>query len=269
MSIIIITALFAVALAFVLGTGLGFFKEFFAVPEDPTVSSIRDVLPGANCGACGYPGCENFAIEVAAGNAKANACTVGGVSVVEKVSAIIGVTAEEVVETVAVLACQGSTIHTPLKGKYTGVQTCIGAKAAGGTKRCAWGCLGYGDCVKVCVFDALKMSDNGLPRVDYSKCTGCKLCITECPMDLFISVPRKQKGAIALCSNVNPVKQMVVKSCKIACFKCNLCVKNCPEQCISLDTMIPTIDYSKCTSCNACVEKCPAKVLKLIERDIT
>jgi Na+-translocating ferredoxin:NAD+ oxidoreductase RNF subunit RnfB len=268
MSIILLTAIFAVTLAFILGLTLGFFNDFFAVPEDPTVTAIRDVLPGANCGACGFPGCEGFAIEVAAGTVKANACTVGGASVVEQIAAITGVDGGEVVETVAVLACQGSSIHTPLKGNYTGMKTCRGAKLTGGTKLCAWGCLGFGDCVNVCQFGALKMSDRGLPIVDYAKCTGCNLCIGECPLGLFVSVARKQKGAIVLCANKNPVKQMVAKTCKISCFKCNLCVKNCPENCISLDTLIPVVDYSKCNSCGVCVEKCPTKVFKIIERDL-
>jgi Na+-translocating ferredoxin:NAD+ oxidoreductase RNF subunit RnfB len=268
MSIILITAIFASALTFTLGVTLGFFSDFFAVAEDPVVTGIRNVLPGANCGACGYPGCDNFATEVAAGNAPANACTIGGPSVVKNIAAITGVDGGEVIQTVAVLACQGSSLHTPLRGTYTGIETCRAAKVAGGTKLCPWGCLGFGDCVSVCKFDALVMSERGLPIVNYIKCTGCRLCINECPVGLFKSVEREQKGAIALCSNTNPVKQIVVKSCKIACFKCDLCVKNCPEHCISLDTQIPVVDYSKCNSCNACVEKCPAKVFKLIERDL-
>jgi Na+-translocating ferredoxin:NAD+ oxidoreductase RNF subunit RnfB len=266
MTIILITAAFAAILAFVLGTALGFFKDIFAVPQDPLAGLIREALPGANCGACGFPGCDNYAAAVASGNAGISACTVGGSSVAEKIAALTGKSGEAVQQVVAVLACQGSKIHAPARGVYTGLKTCRGAKlSTGGTKLCTWGCLGFGDCVTVCQFGALRMDkEKGLPVVDHAKCTGCKMCITECPQKLFVGVPRDQKGAITLCSNRNPVKQAVAKTCKIACIKCGLCVKNCPKGCINLDTHIPVIDWTKCDSCGTCVEKCPTKVLKII-----
>jgi NAD-dependent dihydropyrimidine dehydrogenase PreA subunit len=189
--------------------------------------------------------------------------------VAAKISAITGVFGGDVKQTIAVLACQGSDIHAGLKGTYTGIQTCRGAKiSAGGTKLCSWGCLGFGDCVKVCKFGALDMGGRGLPVINYAKCTGCKLCVNECPQGVIKAIPKDQTGAITLCSNKNPIKQMVAKTCKIACIKCGLCVKNCPEGCISLDTNIPAVDISKCTSCGTCTVKCPAKVFKVIERDL-
>jgi Na+-translocating ferredoxin:NAD+ oxidoreductase RNF subunit RnfB len=266
--IIVITALFALALAFVLGTALGFFRKFFAVPHDPMIDRIREVLPGANCGACGFPGCDNYAAAIAAGNAGVSSCTVGGPSVAEKIASLTGIAGGEVVQTITVLACQGSSMHAPVKGNYIGLQTCRGAKLAGGTKLCSWGCLGFGDCVKVCKFDALEMSEYRLPKVNYAKCTGCRVCVAECPQALLKNIAKDQKGAMPLCSNLNPVKQMVIKTCKIACIKCGLCVKNCPRQCISLSANIPVVDFSKCTSCGNCTEKCPTKVFKIIERDI-
>jgi RnfABCDGE-type electron transport complex B subunit len=266
--IVLVTAVFAVAIALVLGIALGFFREFFAVPEDPFTGKIRELLPGANCGACGFPGCDNYAAAIAAGKAQTNACTVGGQSVAEKISAITGSADGERVQTVAVLACQGSSAHTSFKGTYTGIQTCRGAKIAGATKLCSWGCLGFGDCVNVCKFDALKMSGEKLPQVDSAKCTGCGLCAAECPQGLLKNIARNQKGAIALCSNKNPVKQMVTKTCKISCFKCGLCVKNCPQLCINLDSLIPVVDLTKCNSCGICVEKCPNKVLKIMDHII-
>ena len=269
MTIVIITAVFAFVLALVLGTALGFFKEFFAVPHDPMVDRIREALPGANCGACGYPGCDNYAAAIAAGHAGPSACSVGGPSVAEKIVALTGIAGGSLLETVTVLSCQGSHIHAALKGTYIGVQSCRGAKlSVGGTKLCSWGCLGFGDCVKVCKFGALHMGDKGLPIVNYAKCTGCRLCINECPQGLLKGIPKGQKGAITLCSNRNPVKKMVVRSCRIACIKCGLCAKNCPEGCISLDSNIPVVDLSKCTSCGTCAKKCPTKVFKIFERDI-
>jgi Na+-translocating ferredoxin:NAD+ oxidoreductase RNF subunit RnfB len=268
MSIIVITAVFAAILAFVLGIALGFFKEFFAVPQDPLVGQIREALPGANCGACGFPGCDGYAAAVAAGNADISRCSVGGKDAAEKLSALMGVSAN-VTPIVAVLGCQGSRDHAPLKGTYTGLATCRGAKlSAGGTKLCAWGCLGYGDCTRVCKFGALSMGDKGLPVIDYAKCTGCKICVGECPQTILRAVPKETQGAMPVCSNRNPLKTMVMKTCKAGCIKCELCVKNCPENCITMVNGLPQVDYAKCTSCGTCVSKCPTKVFKILQKDV-
>ena len=270
MSVILITAVFALVLAFVLGSALGFFKDFFAVPEDPLVENIRAALPGANCGACGYPGCGNYAAAVAAGNAGISSCTVGGPAVAEKIAAITGKSGEAMQKTAAVLACRGTKLLAPQRGIYTGLETCRGAKlASGSTRLCSWGCLGFGDCVKMCKFDALGMNvEDGLPEIDFTKCTGCGICAGECPLGLLKMIPADRKGAITLCSNTSANRQKTARSCKAACIKCGICVKNCPKQCIDLGTNIPVIDYSKCDSCGICAEKCPTKVLKIIEKDI-
>jgi Na+-translocating ferredoxin:NAD+ oxidoreductase RNF subunit RnfB len=267
-TVVLVTAVFAAILAFTLGVALGFFRKIFAVEQDPLIGRLREALPGANCGACGYPGCDGYAAAMASGNAGVGSCSVGGKEVAEKLSAIMGISAN-VISTVTVLACQGSRSHAAAKGTYTGLQTCRGAKlSAGGTKLCAWGCLGFGDCVKKCKFGALSLGENGLPRVAYSKCSGCRLCIAECPQQLLKGIARDQKGALVLCSNRNANRPQVVKGCKIACIKCGLCAKNCPQQCIDLSSNIPVVDYAKCTSCGLCTTKCPTKVLKLFERDI-
>ncbi|MDR1929574.1 MAG: RnfABCDGE type electron transport complex subunit B [Treponema sp.] len=264
MTVVLTTALFAVILAFILGLALGFFRQFFAVEQDPLTGQIREILPGANCGACGFPGCDAYASAVAKREAGIASCSVGGSPVAERLAAIMGGDAT-VVPVVAVLACQGSKDRAPVKGEYTGVRTCRGAKlSAGGTKLCAWGCLGFGDCTLVCKFGALDMGENGLPRIDNTKCTGCKVCIGECPQGILREIPRDQKGAFAFCSNRNPVKAMVMKTCKAGCIKCELCVKNCPQQCIVMDNGIPKVDYSKCISCGTCASKCPTKVIKLL-----
>jgi Na+-translocating ferredoxin:NAD+ oxidoreductase RNF subunit RnfB len=264
MSIVLTTAIFAAVLAFVLGTALGFFQQFFAVAQDPLAGQLREILPGANCGACGYPGCDAYAAAIAKGEAGISSCSVGGPAVAERLAALVGGDAT-VVPVVAVLACQGTKDRAPVKGEYTGVKTCRGAKlSAGGTKLCAWGCLGYGDCTKVCAFGALSMGENGLPQIDKAKCTGCKVCIGECPQGVLREIPRDQQGAFVFCSNRNPVKAMVMKTCKAGCIKCELCVKNCPQRCIVMDRGIPIVDYGKCDSCGTCVSKCPTKVFKLL-----
>jgi Na+-translocating ferredoxin:NAD+ oxidoreductase RNF subunit RnfB len=265
MNVILITAIFAAILAFVLGILLGFFQKFFFVAKDPLTDRIREALPGANCGGCGFPGCDGYAAAVAGGSAKTNRCAPGGETTAEKLSAIMGVT-ESLVPVFTVVACQGSKDHAPQKGDYAGVQSCRGAKlSAGGTKLCAWGCLGFGDCAAVCKFGGITMGDDGLPHIDYTKCTGCKLCAAECPQQIIREIPKSAKGAIALCSNRNPVKPMIRKTCTAGCIKCELCVKNCPAQSITMTNGIPVVDYTKCTSCGTCVAKCPSNVLKILE----
>ena len=263
--ILLFTALVALALAFSLGTALGFFKQVFAVEEDPLAGQIRENLPGANCGACGYPGCDGYAAALAAGQAPANGCPVGGQSVAQKLAALVGSGETKMVPLVAVMACRGSQDKSKLKGHYIGVKSCRAAKlSTGSIKRCNWGCQGFGDCVKACKFGAMTMGEDGLPHVDPAKCTGCRACANACPQPIIWVIPRDQKGARPLCSNMNVNKAMVAKNCKAGCIKCEICVKNCPQQCIRMANGIPVVDNAKCTRCGTCVEKCPIKVMALI-----
>lgn len=268
MQIILITTGFAALLAFVIGTALGWFEKKFKVERDPKIDEVRAALPGANCGGCGYPGCDGYAEAVATGRAATNKCTAGGSSTAEAVSHIMGVAAvaEDVV---AVLLCQGTKDLAAPRGDYIGIRTCRAAKlSAGSLKACNWGCQGLGDCTAVCQFDALHMGDDGLPHVNYDNCTGCGMCVAECPQKLFTLVPRDRKGSVVLCSNRNVIKANVLKTCKIGCIKCEICVKNCPEKCIAMVDGIPVTDYAKCTSCGVCVQKCPTHSYKMLQTDI-
>ncbi|MCL2831822.1 MAG: RnfABCDGE type electron transport complex subunit B [Treponema sp.] len=268
MMIVLLTAVFALVLAFILGLALGFFKQFFEVAEDPLVSEIRAVLPGANCGACGFPGCDGYASAIAAKKTGISGCPVGGSKTAQKLSALVGGEAD-VKPKAAVIACRGTTEAAAKRGEYIGVKTCRAAKiATGSIKACTWGCQGFGDCVTVCQFGALSMGSSGLPVVDYKKCTGCRACAIECPQHIIRIIPAEQSGAIPLCSNLNVQKNQVLKNCKNGCIKCELCIKNCPQQCMKMANGIPSVDYSRCTDCGICVEKCPTKVMKLIQRDV-
>ena len=268
MSVVLITALFALILAFILGLALGFFKQYFAVEEDPLTGQVRELLPGANCGACGFPGCDGYAAAVAEKAAGINSCSPGGQTVAEKLATLIGGTAD-VKSVAAFIACSGTRDKSLLKGEYVGVQSCRPAKiSTGSIKRCSWGCQGFGDCIKVCKFGALSMGEGRIPIVDTNKCTGCKACMAECPQHIIHAIPRDLRGARPLCSNLNVNKAMVARNCKAGCIKCELCVKNCPEQCIKMVNGIPVVDYAKCTSCGTCVTVCPPKVMKLIPQDV-
>ncbi|OQB97063.1 MAG: Electron transport complex protein rnfB [Spirochaetes bacterium ADurb.Bin110] len=266
---ILLTIGFSAALAFILGVALGFFNEKFKIERDPKISEVRQALPGANCGACGYPGCDGYSEAVATGRAPTTKCSVGGSATAEMLSKIMGIDAGTVEEKVAVLLCQGAIDKTVKKGEYSGIPTCRAAKlSTGSIKACAWGCQGFGDCVLVCKFDAIEMGEDGLPHIDYDNCTGCGLCVEECPQKILTLMPLTKAGSIVLCSNRTVLKQTVLKNCKVGCIKCDLCVRSCPEGAISMVNGIPVTDYAKCNSCGICVQKCPTKCYKLLETDV-
>jgi Na+-translocating ferredoxin:NAD+ oxidoreductase subunit B len=262
-SIILITAAVAAVLSLVLGLALGLFKELFKVEEDPLIEMIRDALPGANCGGCGFPGCDGYAAAVAAGGDIVQ-CTAGGKAVADKLAEIMGKSAVEVTPMVSARCCLGGIDIAVKRGLYTGISTCRGAKLAGGTKLCSWGCLGFGDCVAVCRFGAISMDKNGLPIVNWGKCTGCNVCVTECPQGILRLIPKDRKIVLALCSNRNPIRAAIRKTCRLGCIKCGICVKQCPEQCIVIDNGIPRVDYGKCTACGTCEQKCPTKIMRVL-----
>ncbi|MDR2480691.1 MAG: RnfABCDGE type electron transport complex subunit B [Spirochaetaceae bacterium] len=264
MNILLVTVIFASSLACILGVALGVFRKIFHVETDVLVGLIRETLPGANCGACGFPGCDGFAAACAAKETPPDKCTVSSAEDTKKRAALVGGSAE-IKPVIAVAACQGSTEFAALKGRYTGVPNCRGAKISlNGLKVCAWGCIGFGDCIASCRFGALSMGQNGIPVIDPSKCKGCKMCLSACPQAIIRLVNAGDHGAFAFCNNRNAIKPAVRKACKIGCIKCEACVKKCPVQAIRMDNGIPQIDYNKCTSCGECVEKCPQKVLKLM-----
>lgn len=269
MQIIFLTLAVSLVLSLGLGFLLGFFKKVFHVETDEKVERVREVLPGANCGACGYPGCDGFAASVAAGNAPVNGCPVGAAAVAKKIGEIMGVSAEASAK-VAVLLCQGSVDVCADKGSYVGVKTCRAAKlSVNGTKNCDWGCIGFGDCEAACPFDAIHIGKNGLPEVDTEKCTGCGVCVAQCPQHILATMQAGTKGAVALCSCRNPRKAMIMKNCKRGCIKCMKCEKNCHTGALKLVNGIPVIDYALCDSCGKCVEGCPTKVLVLGENKVT
>jgi electron transport complex protein RnfB len=267
LQIILATFGFSIVLAFALGTALGVFKELFKVEKNPLIARARAILPGVNCGACGYAGCDAYAEAVAEKGEAVDLCTSGGSACAAALGKLMGKVAQGE-DMVTVLRCQGTREYAKVKGSYSGMETCRGSKiATNGIKLCQWGCMGFGDCVKVCAFDALSMGSSGIPVVNYANCSGCGLCAKECPQGLFAMVPKARQGAIALCSNRAAVKQSVGKACKIGCIKCEICVKACPRGAIRMEDGLPVVDYALCDFCGECVKKCPTKVFRLI-RDV-
>ncbi len=244
----------------IFGAGLAFASQKLAVEVDEKVSAIRAVLPGANCGACGFPGCDGLANAIAAGEAPVNSCPVGGADVAEKIGEVMGVKADAQDKKVAKVLCDGDITKCGEKFKYEGIQDCVAAAAIqGGSKACPYGCLGLGTCVEACQFDAIEIVE-GVAKIDPEKCTSCGKCIEVCPKNVIGWVPYKQSVVIT-CNNKDPGK-IVRGICTVGCIGCRICVKNCPTNTIEFENNLAFINYDNCTNCFTCVEKCPTNAIE-------
>jgi Na+-translocating ferredoxin:NAD+ oxidoreductase subunit B len=251
-----------------LGLGFGVFLAFaskkYAVKSDPRITQVLSVLPGNNCGACGYPGCAGYAEAVCKDeNVATDLCSPGGQEVADNVSKVVCRECDSVKEQrVAKLHCAGGIAEAKTKYNYKGVKTCkSAAMLAKGPKACSYGCIGFGDCAKVCNFNALHMGPLGLPLLTKENCVACNACVKECPKNLFSLVPKKSKVHV-LCSS-NDKAADVIKSCKVGCISCKRCEMICPVEgkAIHVNDNLAKIDYSKCISCGKCVEVCPRKII--------
>ena len=231
-------------------------STFFAVKEDEKAIAIRDCLPGANCGACGFSGCDGYAKALSEGKTdKVNLCVPGGDSTSKDIAAILGVEATDVVEKVAYVGCNGTCDAVAKKYEYQGQKTCRTANMTySGDRMCNFACLGYGDCVRVCPQNAITV-ENGVARVDPRKCVGCGICTRECPNNLLKLIVDTSRVVVE-CSN-HDKGAVTRKACKNGCIACGKCEKTCPHGAIKVVENLATIDYDKCTGCGACVEVCP------------
>ncbi|SHJ89041.1 electron transport complex protein RnfB [Malonomonas rubra DSM 5091] len=244
----------------VAATALGIAAKKFAVEVDPRELEILDVLPGANCGACGYPGCSGFAKGVAEGKAAPNLCTPGGIETLEGIARILGIEAAAVEPKVAVVACQGDNAKARVKYKYLGLTDCNAAqKIADGPKNCPAGCLGLGSCEMACPFGAIEMTSENLAVINRDKCTGCEKCVAVCPRQVIKMTPRKSTTHV-LCNSTD--KGAKIRSyCDIGCIGCHICKKTVPEA-YAVETFLAKVDYEHDEEAALAIEKCPTKCIR-------
>ncbi|NLM97214.1 MAG: Fe-S cluster domain-containing protein [Halanaerobiaceae bacterium] len=250
-----------------LAIGLGFAAKAFKIETDERIDRIDEALPGANCGACGFAGCSALAEAIVRGEAPVNACPVGGSATAELIAEIMGTEAAASEKKAAQVLCNGGLEETEQQAEYQGIQSCKAANmVSGGTKSCQYGCLGLGDCVLACPFDAIVMNENGLPEIDVDKCTACGECVRACPRSIITLAPVSKKNHIR-CSSHDQGK-VVRKICAVGCIGCGICVKTCPVGAISMVENLAVIDYEKCINCGLCAEKCPTKTIEFTGRKI-
>jgi len=246
--------------------GLSIAYQKLKVEEDPRVEKINEILPQANCGACGYSGCRAFAQAVANEKVEITGCPVGGEEVSQKIAEIMGTEAGKSEKKIARLHCRGNNEAAKNKGTYLGIKTCYAAHIIGGNKECVYGCLGYGDCEKACPFDAIKMGKQGLPVVSEEKCTACGKCVEACPRNLFELHPISQ-NIMVFCRSQDSAAA-AKKACKNACISCGICVRACPEA-IVLEKNLAIIKDDKKIDPDKipAIEKCPTDAIGRIKKE--
>lgn len=251
-----------VSVGLVFGILLALFIHLFGIEEDEKTKKIREALPGINCGACGFKGCNDYAEALSKGEAQPNRCIPGAEATAKELGEILGVAVEEPKDVIAFVHCNGTCDVTTEKAVYDGIASCkAGTMIYGGSKSCSFGCLGCGDCAKVCIAQAISVV-NGVARVDTSRCVGCGLCAKECPKKIISMIPQ-EAATVVYCSSQDKGAD-ARKACKNACIGCKKCEKNCPEQAITVVNNCAVIDYGKCTGCGLCVEGCPTGCLKKV-----
>ena len=241
------------------GLGLSSASAALAVPADEKVESLRAALPGANCGACGFSGCDGYAAALAEGKADPNRCVPGGPDTAAALADLLGVEAGPMKKKVAMNLCNGSNRHVSPKFDYQGTPSCAAASMFfAGNSSCPYGCLGFGDCVKVCEYDAIKVL-NGLARIDPLRCTACGRCIKTCPKGILALLPADME-VLVRCSNKDKGAK-TRKQCDVGCIGCMKCTKVGPTGAIKVEENLARIDPDTCINCGACVETCPVECI--------
>ncbi len=267
MSVIGLTSIVLLLLGFIFAIILYIASKVFKVDTDPRIDAINEILPGANCGACGYAGCLAFAEKVVKGEAPIDGCVAGGEKVAELIAKIMGKTVSgKKIKYVARVRCNGGINNSKELFKYQGVMDCRSAALiADGFKQCDYGCLGLGSCVNACPFFAITLNENKIPEVNENKCTGCGKCVEACPKNI-IELQPYNKHVYVKC--VSHYKGKVVASvCKVGCIACKRCEKVCPVGAIKVIDNVAVIDYEKCIDCGKCADVCPRNIIIDLKKD--
>lgn len=264
MNPILLAVIIVSVIGLVLGLILAIASIVMAVPVDEKAEKIEGALAGANCGACGYSGCAGYAEALSKGETTdTTLCSPGGEETVKAIAEILGVATTKTVPQTAVVRCQGSAEYCKPVMNYHGALSCKAAtQLFKGGKACNYGCLGFGDCVEACPYDAIHINDKGLAEVDSLNCRACKICINTCPKNVIELVPLYRKEAVVYCNNTDKGAQ-TRKECSVGCIGCMKCKKVCPEEAIDVKNFLAHVDQTKCIGCGECVEGCPTGCLKL------
>ncbi len=262
---VVLTAVVALGgLTFLLATALILANRKLHVEEDLRIDVVEEMLPHANCGACGYPGCRPFAEALVGGAVAPGKCSVSNPEGRAAIADYLGIAVGEEIRIVARLACAGGTNVARNRAHYAGEPSCLAAaQVAGGGKDCFWGCLGHGDCERACEFDAISMNSHGLPVVDSAKCTGCGDCVEICPKDLF-SLHTEDHRLWVACKNLER-GDAVLAACEVACTACERCAVDAPGGLISMRDNLPVIDYSRSHATRVPIERCPTGAIVWID----
>lgn len=254
-------------LGLLFGIGLALASKKFCVVTDPRLEKIYEELPGANCGACGMPGCMGFAEGLIQGTCAVERCVVSEEEARQGIAEILGVEAKTKVKQVAILHCHGGSKRAKDKFVYEGIKDCIAANLVmGGPKACVYGCIGYGTCVRACPFGAITMNEEDLPIVDEDKCTACGKCVAVCPKGSFSLAPVEKTFAVR-CKSLDLGKQ-VMEACSVGCIACRKCEKACPTGAIKVIDNLAVIDYNICDNRGECLKACPVNTIACKEKRI-
>ena len=271
MQVLLFTILTLCALGILSAVILYFVARKFRVEEDPRIDEVEKMLPGANCGGCGFAGCRGMADALVKRDDISDLfCPVGGGDCMKAIASYLGKAAAEKQPEVATVRCGGTCAKRPRTNAYDGAKSCaVAASLYVGETGCAYGCLGYGDCVAACAFDAIRMNpETGLPEVDPDKCTACGACVKACPKKVIELRKKWPKNRAVYVSCVSKDKGAVVmKACKAGCIGCGKCVKVCAFGAITVENNLAYIDPQKCKLCRKCVNECPTGAIRLVGMD--
>lgn len=256
MSILVKSILTFGSLGLLLGVALAYVYKKLSIASGELENKIKAVLPGSNCGACGFPGCAVYAEKIVNEGIALNRCLPGGKEVAENLAKVMQRDVEYKEPQVAVLICRGGKDECRERFIYDGGTDCRQAYVMhGGNKSCVFGCVGLSHCATVCPFHAITMGKDHLPIINEKRCTGCGICVRECPKNVLRLIPRSKLVYLA-CVSTDKGKQ-VKDVCTVGCFSCNICVRACPYNALTMVNNLPVMDFSKCTDCGICVHRCP------------